>query len=166
MTENLTILRVKPSFSEIVNDEGKIITHEQYADDNEIIKAIREAYPNMIETTIYYFPNGDYHFITDKGYPFNIRKSVRPLSESEREYIKSMRYALRVKKDYIYTDEDKEVYNRDKKLYSQKIKEIYKKASDEGDYIIKPLKKGKQIRIFISGFYKEKFNDLGYKIIE
>lgn len=159
-------LRVKACLTAITDDKDRIITYESYADEAEIIKVIRENFTDKIDEKIYYFPHGTYLFITDKGYPFNIRQTNRPLTDEEREDINNMRYALRLRKDYLFTDEDKEIYKRDKKEYAKKIKDIYTRAEREGDFIIRPLKKNKQIRIFISGYHNNKFTDLGYNIIE
>lgn len=159
-------ITVKPSMREVVTDEGEVIGIERYADDADIIQAIRAAAPDTISERIYFFPQGRYLFITDKGYPYNVKQKDRPLTAEEREQIDSMRYALRVRKDYLFTDEDKQRYAEDKKDYGKQIRAIYKRAEDEGEFEVKQLKKSKQIRIYVSSYYKDRFRELGYKIIE
>lgn len=146
---------IPASQREVIDEEGEVIAVEQYAEEEDIIKAINAE-------QIYFFPNGRYLFITDKGEPWKIKKEDRKLTEAERNEIEAMRYEVKVSKGCI----DAEIYKQLIKDYSKKVKAIYAKAEAEGHFRAIPLKRGKQIRIFISAYYTDKFKNLGYKVIE
>ena len=166
LTADTVRITVKPSERAVVDDDGKQITVERYAAEDDIIQALRDKAPDTVQERIYFFPQGFYTFITDKGEPYNIRQVDRPLTADEREQIDSLRYEIKVRKDHLITDEDKETYKRLRDDYAKQIKAIHLRAASEGDFIIKPLKKGKQIRLYISSYYTKKVESLGYKVIE
>ena len=146
---------IPASQRELTDEEGEVIAVEQYAAEEDIIKAINAE-------QIYFFPNGRYLFIDDKGEPWKIKKEDRKLTEAERNEIEAMRYEVKVSRGEI----DTEIYKQLIKDYSKKVKAIYAKAEAEGHFRAIPLKRGKQIRIFISSYYTDKFKNLGYKVIE
>lgn len=59
-----------------------------------------------------------------------------------------------------------DTYKADKKEVSTKIREIYKKAAESPTFSIHKMKVGKQIRIYFSSYYVDKYKELGYSIIE
>ena len=155
---------VKASEILTTDEDGKVIFTELYAEDQEIIKAISERYGETEQ--IYFFPNGRYLFIDDQGQPYKIRQEDRPLTDDERSDIDSMRYHIKVMRESLTTDQDKEIYKDLMTDYGKRIKDIYKRAEKEGHFRAIPLKRSKQIRIYISSYYTDKFRDLGYTVKE
>lgn len=69
-----------------VTQEIKEITVKAITDD-EIIQSIKTIRPDDISETIFWFDNGGFYFVTDKGRPYNFRKSPRGLNKEESEKV-------------------------------------------------------------------------------
>lgn len=64
---------------------------EPFVEEQDIIKALKAAYPESIENSIYYFPTGTYYFITDKNKAFNLKCKPRPFTSEEQAIIEEYR---------------------------------------------------------------------------
>lgn len=158
-------IRILPSEREVINDDGKVMGVERYADEADIIQAIKTSEPDKIDNEIYFFPQGNYLFITDKGYPYSL-PFIDRISTTEQVEIHKIRYEMMVVFRDATSDEQVLAYNEYKQVQEGKIAAIYKAASSRAYYKVKPLKKGKQIRIYTSSYYVEKIKALGYNVIE
>lgn len=203
---------VKTSYEEEIDVKlGKIIT--PYCADQDIVSALQHAYPDMIDNKIYFFPQGDMYFVTDKNFLFNLRSKPRPLRVDELNKIQSLKDDLNevleeleqrrqvcIQLQALYTFNpneeqleirnkhetmiagimydynkgieycnkwvaDKEEYKKQKEEVGKKIRNIHNKTYDEPIYSIHPMKSDKQVRIYISSHYIEKYKELGYFII-
>lgn len=69
-----------------ITQETKEITVKAITDD-EIIQSIKTIRPDDISESIFWFDNGGFYFVTDKGKPYNFRKSPRGLNKEETEKV-------------------------------------------------------------------------------
>lgn len=185
---------------------------EPFVEEQDIIKALKAAYPESIENSIYYFPTGTYYFITDKNKAFNLKCKPRPFTSDEQDIIEEYRKEIEetekeleetlsvakvlsaaykpdpteeeielakqntlivAKYDYEQAKEfcydfktERKKWQDRKKEITQRLKEFKKRTEDEPIFTIHPLKLEKQVRIYISSYYTDKVNELGYKVIE
>ena len=77
-----------------------------------------------------------------------------------------MHYEQMLKFRSISSDDERVAYESYKDECKERELEIYKQSRKRSYYKINPLKKGKQIRIYISSKNREKIEELGYKVIE
>lgn len=87
---------VKTSYEEI-EIEGKKSTTKvtrHFCAKEDIITALQYAYPDMIDSNIYFFPHSEAYFITDKNYLFNLHHKPRPLRVDELNKIQSLKDEL------------------------------------------------------------------------
>lgn len=157
-------MRVLPSWREIETD-GERLGIERYADDADIISAIRAAAPDKIRDRIYFFPLGRYHFITDKDHAFSL-PFIESLTYDEKTELDTMHYEQMLRYRSISSDDERVAYESYKDECKERELEIYKQSRKRSYYKVNPLKKGKQIRIYISSQNREKIEELGYKVIE